>query len=176
MKILDGQKGKRCEEQEYLSYTHKRCGRCDAVKTVNLFRRCKTKTARGWAWDSHCVDCRREECREYGTRSRDIRNARLRAWRKKNPASAARLDKAARLKRKYGLSVADVEQMRNSQGGLCAICDRKTTRLFVDHCHTRGHIRVLLCQTCNTFLGWYERKADTILRFQKYIAEHDPSG
>lgn len=46
------------------------------------------------------------------------------------------------------------------------------TRLFVDHCHTKGHVRSLLCQTCNTFLGWYEKKADTILKFQRYVENH----
>jgi hypothetical protein len=58
-----------------------------------------------------------------------------------------------------------------NQDGRCAICGRKTDRLFVDHCHTRGHVRGLLCQTCNTFLGWYEKKADTILRFQAYLED-----
>ncbi|WP_255985101.1 endonuclease domain-containing protein, partial [Klebsiella pneumoniae] len=66
----------------------------------------------------------------------------------------------------------DIEQMRANQDGRCAICNRKTRRLFVDHCHTKGHVRGLLCQTCNTFLGWYEKKADTILRFQAYIEAH----
>ncbi|MCQ4005338.1 hypothetical protein FK522_28835 [Klebsiella pneumoniae] len=65
-----------------------------------------------------------------------------------------------------------MEQMRANQDGRCAICNRKTRRLFVDHCHTKGHVRGLLCQTCNTFLGWYEKKADTILRFQAYIEAH----
>jgi hypothetical protein len=62
--------------------------------------------------------------------------------------------------------------MRKRQNGRCAICQKKTNRLFVDHCHTKGHVRALLCQTCNTFLGWYEKKADTILKFQQYISTH----
>ncbi len=169
MKILDGQKGKRCDEAKYLAYTHKRCPVCDAVKAVSLFYRKNTTTARGWAWDSYCIECRRAGCRDYGASAKDLRNARLRHWRKKNPTAASRIDKRRRLKRKYGLSPETVEAMRQKQGGRCAICERATSRLFVDHCHTRGHVRALLCQTCNTFLGWYEKKADTILRFQHYI-------
>lgn len=172
MKILDGQKGKRCDEAEYLTYTHKRCPACNTVKVVSLFYRKNTKTARGWAWDSHCIECRRAACSEYGQQAKELRNARLRAWRRKNPSAAKAVDLRARLKRNYGLSEADVDAMRASQGGRCAICERSTSRLFIDHCHTTGRVRALICQTCNTFLGWYERKADTILLFQSYIEAH----
>lgn len=172
MKILDGQKGKRCDEAEYLSYTHKRCPKCSEVKSVSLFYRKNTTTARGWAWDSHCIECRRAYCVDYGMSNRDQRNARLKAWRTNNPKAASKNDKRARLKKKYGLSPDEVESMRARQKGCCAICERSTPRLFVDHCHIKGHVRSLLCQTCNTFLGWYEKKADTILRFQRYIDNH----
>lgn len=172
MKIFDGKKGKRLNETDYLAFTHKRCPACAAVKTVDLFYRKNTATARGWAWDSHCIECRREACREYGATAKDLRNTRLRDWRKKNPAAASGVDKRRHLKQKYGLTPAQVDAMREAQDGRCAICDRRTARLFVDHCHTKGHVRSLLCQTCNTFLGWYEKKADTILRFQHYIERH----
>ena len=171
MKILDGQKGKRCDEAEYLTFTHKRCPKCQAVKSVSLFYRKNTATARGWAWDSHCIECRRAACVDYAATNKDLRNARLRAWRKKNPAAARQMDRRKRLAQ-YDLTEEQIAAMRDAQGGCCAICGRATSRLFVDHCHTRGHVRSLLCQTCNTFLGWYERKADTILRFQRYIEAH----
>lgn len=93
MKILDGQVGKRCDETEYATYTHKRCPVCDQVKAVGLFYRKTTKTARGWAWDSHCIECRREACREYGASNKGLRNQRLRRWRQDNPVAAASLDK-----------------------------------------------------------------------------------
>lgn len=172
MKVIEGQKGKRCDEAEYLTYTHKRCGQCDQVKAVSLFYRKKTKTVRGWAWDTYCIGCRREQCRDYGQATRDARNTRLREWRRKNPGAAAQVDRRRHLRVKYGITEADVAIMREAQGGRCAICGRATSRLFVDHCHTRGYVRGLLCQTCNTFLGWYEKKADTILRFQEYIARY----
>jgi phage FluMu protein Com len=70
MKIFDGQKGKRLNEADYLSFTHKRCPACDAVKVVSMFYRKTTKTARGWAWDSHCIECRRAYCVGYGTAGR----------------------------------------------------------------------------------------------------------
>jgi len=169
VKVLDGLKGRRLDEAEYLTYTHKRCPKCDQVKAVAGFYRKTTKTARGWAWDSECIECRRQACRDYGASNKELRNARLRAWRKANPEAAAAGDRRARLRSKYGLSEADLEAMRERQNGRCAICEKATDRLVVDHCHTKGHVRGLLCQTCNTFLGWYENKADTILQFQRYL-------
>lgn len=172
MRIFDGQKGKWCDEAEYLTYTHKRCPVCDRIKTVDQFYRKNTATARGWAWDSRCIECRRAECRDYGASSKETRNARLREWRRKNPSKAAAVDARRRLKAKYGITAEQVEHMRHAQGGQCAICERQTSRLFIDHCHTKGHVRALLCQTCNTFLGWYEKKAETIIRFQRYVEAH----
>lgn len=172
MKILEGKQGIRGGEAEYLTYTHKHCAECSAVKAVDQFYRKHTSTARGWAWDTYCIECRRAACREYGAGSKETRNARLREWRKDNPAKAASLDARRRLKQKYGISADRVEQMRAAQSGQCAICTRATSRLLVDHCHTKGHVRALLCQTCNTFLGWYEKKAGTILRFQRYLEAH----
>lgn len=174
MKVLDGQKGKRVDEAEYLTYTHKRCAKCDRVKVVSAFYRKTTQTARGWAWDSQCIECRREACREYGATNKARRNARLRAWRKANPDAAAAVDRRRRLRAKYGITEAEVAAMREAQGGRCAICEVETERLVVDHCHTNGHVRGLLCQTCNTFLGWYEHKADTILAFQAYLESSAP--
>jgi len=172
MKILDGQKGKRCTEKAYEAYTHKRCPSCSHVKAVHLFYKRNTRTARGWAWDSKCIECRRKDCRLYGIRSRAKRNARLRQWRKRNPAAVKRMDHKQWLRRTYGLSVADVEAMREKQAGCCAICHKPSRRLFVDHCHATGKVRALLCQTCNTFLGWYENKADIITVFQQYLEAH----
>lgn len=169
MKVLDGLKGRRLDEAEYLTYTHKRCPKCGQTKTVTSFYRKTTRTARGWAWDSECIDCRRSACREYGANNKEARNARLRAWRKANPEAAAAADRRAHLRSKYGITEAEVDALREAQGGCCAVCGEATTRLFVDHDHVDGHVRGLLCQTCNTFLGWYENKADTILRFQAYL-------
>lgn len=169
MKVMDGQRGKRCSDEEYLTYTHKRCGDCGKVKAVKLFRKRKTKTARGWSWDSHCIDCRRRQCREYGAGNREKRNARLRQYRRNNPEAIKRLDRRRRLRSKYDLTEAEHEQMRSDQNGCCAICGDERDDLFVDHCHTTGKVRGLLCPKCNTFLGWYERNADQILNFQRYI-------
>lgn len=57
----------------------------------------------------------------------------------------------------YGITKAEYNAIWQYQGGVCAICVRATgtgrRRLSVDHCHTTGMVRGLLCQPCNKMLG-----------------------
>ena len=62
--------------------------------------------------------------------------------------------------KKYGLTTEQFDAMVLSQGGLCAICGEagnirngQTIRLHIDHCHTTGKVRALLCFQCNSMLG-----------------------
>jgi hypothetical protein len=72
--------------------------------------------------------------------------------------------RAYKLKRLYGLSLAEYERMLAEQGGVCAICGlddtartrNGTPRLRVDHNHLTGRIRGLLCHLCNTRVGTIE--------------------
>lgn len=50
--------------------------------------------------------------------------------------------------RQYGLTRADVDDLRDEQGDVCGICgERKPEHL--DHDHSTGKVRQLLCQRCN---------------------------
>ena len=55
----------------------------------------------------------------------------------------------------FGIALAAYELMLAEQGGVCAICQQppKKQALSVDHDHTTGRIRGLLCQSCNTGIG-----------------------
>ena len=63
--------------------------------------------------------------------------------------------KEGRLRRKYDLSLAELEQLELSQGSCCAICSNDTFSLVVDHDHKTGKVRGLLCNFCNTGLGLF---------------------
>ena len=66
------------------------------------------------------------------------------------------------VKHKYGITLEQQTQMLKVQGGLCAICKQPMLRLCVDHCHTTGHIRGLLCTPCNTGLGAFKDNPDSL--------------
>ena len=60
-------------------------------------------------------------------------------------------------KKKYGISIQEYDELLAAQGGCCKICGTDTPngqgRFVIDHNHTTGEIRGLLCSTCNTGLG-----------------------
>ena len=57
---------------------------------------------------------------------------------------------------KYGVTKEYLIELFEKQGGKCAICDEipTTTRgLHIDHSHTTGKVRGLLCHGCNVGIG-----------------------
>lgn len=58
----------------------------------------------------------------------------------------------------YGLSAEDFTRLLKEQNGRCGICSGPLKdKLNVDHCHTSGQVRGLLCTQCNLLLGLLER-------------------
>lgn len=81
-----------------------------------------------------------------------------------------RIERPSKLRRLYGITVADYDRMLAEQGGACALCrstnplagnrtyirnGKETTRTVfdVDHDHRTGKVRGLLCTRCNRLVG-----------------------
>jgi hypothetical protein len=68
--------------------------------------------------------------------------------------------RAEKLLQNYRLSEADYNYLVELQRGVCAGCRRSqaslTRPLVVDHSHTTGMLRGLLCYSCNQVLGLVE--------------------
>jgi hypothetical protein len=85
------------------------------------------------------------------------------------------------LRRSYGISLAEYEELLRQQGGVCAICgiepmlaDRvdarwKDSLLVVDHCHTTGAVRGLLCSTCNLAIGYLKDDPNRMMAAAAYV-------
>jgi Recombination endonuclease VII len=81
------------------------------------------------------------------------------------------------LKRYFGLSWEQYEALLSSQGGKCAVCGNgetliingKELRLAVDHCHTTGKVRGLLCSKCNQLLGCAKESIEILERAIEYL-------
>jgi hypothetical protein len=58
--------------------------------------------------------------------------------------------------------------MVNAQEGRCAIC-KKSKKLQVDHSHVTGHVRAMLCGTCNRALGLLKDDAAIVGSTLEYL-------
>ena len=99
-------------------------------------------------------------------------------------------DRAYRLERDYGITVATYDEIKEVQGGSCYICTRAkgiSSPLQVDHDHAlefggranAQSVRGLLCGRDNNRLGWFEAKRERILDYldnPQAWAVIDPSG
>ena len=81
------------------------------------------------------------------------------------------------LYKKYKIREKDYDRMFAEQDGTCKIC-RCTTkserngyhkRLAVDHCHTTGEVRGLLCVKCNVGIGYFDDDIDVLKNAIKYL-------
>jgi hypothetical protein len=74
------------------------------------------------------------------------------------------------LKKKYGITANEYDEMFNKQSGRCAICGKQqkdeSIALSIDHDHKTGAIRGLLCFGCNSGIGRFN---DDISMLKKAI-------
>lgn len=72
----------------------------------------------------------------------------------------------------YGLTVEDYDKAVLDQKGLCKICRRPPvgkTRLSIDHEHRTKVFRGLLCDPCNTAIGFLQEQPELCRRAARYI-------
>ena len=113
----------------------------------------------------------------------------MKLWREQNKESILEYNKEWKSKKpdyhvnrhlqlNYGLSLEDYNLLLKSQNEVCKGCgvfykDALRGKLFVDHCHTTGKIRGLLCQKCNTALGMINDNTNTLISLINYLKEAD---
>jgi hypothetical protein len=76
------------------------------------------------------------------------------------------------LKRKYGLTLEQFDEMLAAQGGGCGICG-KLGADNVDHDHETGRVRGILCWNCNIAIGQLEDNEDRVLALAAYLSGSD---
>ena len=82
------------------------------------------------------------------------------------------------LKKYYNLKLQDYNKIKDKQNNVCAICGNINKRkhksgkifdLHVDHNHTTGKIRGLLCTKCNLGLGLFNDSIELLKDATKYL-------
>ena len=85
------------------------------------------------------------------------------------------------LKRRYNITPQEYETKLASQDYKCALCGKdasdnkrggKLEPLYVDHCHTSGKLRDLLCHQCNSGLGQFKDNIEFLLKAVDYLHKH----
>jgi hypothetical protein len=114
--------------------------------------------------------------RQYTDKMKTEYKKRTQEWRKNNPEKRAKQAKASNDKArfsKYGIDEEHYLHLFNQQEGRCAICHTHQQNLkrslAIDHCHTKGHVRGLLCTSCNTMLGLAKDNTDILLSAILYL-------
>jgi hypothetical protein len=101
---------------------------------------------------------------------RACKNYELKKWKHKHKENIHN----QMIKYKFGLTSAEYANMLNKQEGKCAICGQKQLKfkLSVDHCHTTGKVRGLLCRTCNVGLGAFREDIQIMKSAIKYLKQY----
>ena len=73
----------------------------------------------------------------------------------------------------YGVTLEWYNETSKKQNGRCIICNGKPKashgRLSVDHCHTSGTVRGLVCGRCNLAIGLIDDNWETASKMAKYL-------
>jgi len=73
---------------------------------------------------------------------------------KKKTQKNIQRSKETTLKSRYGISTFEYNEMLLQQEGRCKICGKTSDKtLHIDHNHSTGKVRALLCNNCNILIG-----------------------
>jgi RNase P subunit RPR2 len=141
----------------------KRCSKCHEVKSLMVFNR-SAKSKDGYQW--FCKEC-------------------AKVYNKKRYVYDAELSRMKHLKRTYGLTSEEYQELFTLQNGACAAWGQPETandprtkqikNLQVDHCHTTGKVKALLCKECNNALGLLHDDPTRIRLLLQYAELHHHS-
>lgn len=118
-----------CSGIEAATVATKACSKCGDTLALKLFHKHPSGPMGRHSWCKACA------------------NAAQRGVRKRKDTTENRRERL--LKQRYGMTSADKANLLASQGGECAICGYAPTRAVIDHCHTSGKVRGVLCHRCN---------------------------
>lgn len=89
-------------------------------------------------------------------------------YRQENPDRYQKYDKRSWFKKKYKITLEQLNEMKLKQSNKCFICYIEKP-LCLDHNHTTNKIRKLLCNTCNAAIGFIKEDINIAKKIIKYL-------
>lgn len=133
-----------------MSLENKKCKTCKSLKPLEQFNKTGYKQTRRGT----CAECH---------------NAYSRTQYALNPLP----HRERNLIRRYGITAIQYSSMLTAQGNKCAICKTSNIKLkkalCIDHQHSTGKIRGLLCIACNHALGLFKDNITVLHRAAEYL-------
>lgn len=93
--------------------------------------------------------------------------------------------KNSTLKNRYGITFVEFTELISLQRSQCKICGEallsgsftvekiiKKDEICVDHCHSTGKVRGLLCHSCNVALGHVKDNVEVLSKMIEYVQQH----
>lgn len=104
----------------------------------------------------------------------------MREWHRKARAANPDYYFDQELRKRYGITLEWYREKLSKQGNVCAICKEsevavirgKVIAMPVDHDHTTGKPRGLLCTRCNRGLGLFRDRKDVLNAAIEYLNAH----
>lgn len=153
----------------------KKCSKCNIVKPFKDF--CKESHAKS-GLRSRCKSCRNYDKKQYRKTEKAVMQDRK--YKKSaqyklthNTEKRKRSRRNNHLIKNFGLSIESYEKLLKMQKGVCAICLQVCStgkELAVDHCHSTGRIRGLLCTKCNMGIGFLDDDIKLLTSAIKYLS------
>jgi hypothetical protein len=156
-KLIANTECRECLEQRGL----RQCSRCNEVRLVLMDF---------WGTKGMCIQC----CEAYLPKAAKHAERLERESRRLSMSPEDYLIDT-RLRAIYKITLADYNRMLAAQDGKCAICHLppQRSRLFVDHCHTSGKVRGLLCGKCNSALGLLKDSVQALDEAKRYLTSRE---
>ena len=90
-------------------------------------------------------------------------------WYKKNKSAIATRRWLWGIQKKYGLKRDQWDGLILEYLGACGVCGEQPKEINVDHDHTTGEVRGLLCFRCNILLGVIEKNPIFLKNLYNYL-------
>jgi nitrate/TMAO reductase-like tetraheme cytochrome c subunit len=134
----------------------KTCLKCGADKPLEDFYKFFDKWSNKQYPSARCKPCHQQYRRDSPTTPRNR--------------------KSEKLQLRYGLNYEQWEKLRENEGHACMICgiteSENSRRLDVDHCHSSGKVRGILCNPCNNMIAHAKDNVAVLRAAAEYLEEN----